>query len=184
MSKSLDRRDFMRAAAIAGAGLGLGADRLDARSAERAPFALPGSAMDALFRSEPLERVRMGFVGVGHQGTSHVRNFLRMDNVDIVAICDIMPGHVQRAQKIVTDGGKPQPVGYSRGMQDFQRMIDTEQLDLVFTATPWEWHAPVMLYAMRNGKHAATEVPLGVSLEELWELVETAESTRRHCVMM
>jgi predicted dehydrogenase len=63
-------------------------------------------------------------------------------------------------------------------------MCDTEELDLVFTATPWEWHAPVCLAAMRAGKHAATEVPMCVTLEECWELVETAEKTRRHCVMM
>jgi predicted dehydrogenase len=63
-------------------------------------------------------------------------------------------------------------------------MIDREPLDLVFTATPWEWHAPVLLHAMRNGKHAATEVPMGVSVDEMWELVEAAEKHRRHCVMM
>ena len=180
----MDRRDFIRTAAIAGAGLTLGADRVHAAGIEAPQFTLPGAADDALFRSEPLERVRIGFVGVGHQGTGHVQNFLRIENVDIVAICDIVPEHVQRAQKLVTDAGRRQPVGYSRGTEDFRRMIDTEQPDLVFTATPWEWHAPVMLHAMRNGSHAATEVPMGVSLDELWELVETAESTRRHCVMM
>ena len=63
-------------------------------------------------------------------------------------------------------------------------MCDEAELDLVFNATPWEWHAPVMLAAMRAGKHAATEVPMAVTLDELWELVETAEKTRRHCVMM
>ena len=184
MSKKVDRRDFIRTAAIAGAGLTLGADRVHAAGIEAPQFTLPGAADDALFRSEPLERVRIGFVGVGHQGTGHVQNFLRIENVDIVAICDIVPEHVQRAQKLVTDAGRRQPAGYSRGTEDFRRMIDTEQPDLVFTATPWEWHAPVMLHAMRNGSHAATEVPMGVSLDELWELVETAESTRRHCVMM
>ena len=59
-----------------------------------------------------------------------------------------------------------------------------EELDLVYTATPWEWHAPVMLAAMRAGRHAATEVPMATTLDELWELVETSEKTKRHCVMM
>lgn len=184
MSKGMDRRDFIRTAAVAGAGLSLGVGRLQADEPIAPPHVASGVASDALFRAPPLERVRIGFVGVGHQGTSHVQNFLRMDAVDIVAICDLVPEHVARAQKLVTDAGRPKPAGYSRGAEDFKRMIDTERLDLVFTATPWEWHAPVLLYAMRAGKHAATEVPMGVTLDELWELVETAESTQRHCVMM
>ena len=58
------------------------------------------------------------------------------------------------------DAGKPEPKGYSGSTDAFRRMIDTEELDLVYTATPWEWHAPVMLAAMRAGRHAATEVPM------------------------
>lgn len=182
MTDRIDRRDFIKAATLAGAALGLGAERADAE-APPAPVA-PGSAGDALLAAPPMESVRMGFVGVGHQGTSHVENFLRIDGVEIRAVCDLLPAHVERAVKKVTDAGKPAPTGYSRGPRDFERMIDREELDLVFVATPWEWHAPVLLYAMKNGKHAATEVPMGVSVEEMWALVETAEKTRRHCVMM
>jgi predicted dehydrogenase len=184
MSRQVDRRDFIRAAAIAGAGLGLGVDPLHAGDRAPAPRTAAGTASDGLLVNAPLERVRMGFVGVGHQGTGHVRNFLKIDNVDVVAICDIVPAHVERSQKLVTDAGRPKPTGYAGGVEDYRRMIDTEQLDLVFVATPWEWHAPVLLHAMNAGKHAATEVPLGVTLDELWEIVETAERTQRHCVMM
>lgn len=180
MTDGMDRRDFLKAAALAGAGLGLGVER--AHGAADAPVALP--AEPALFAAPPMERVRVGFVGVGHQGTSHVENFLRIEGVEIRAICDLLPAHVERARKLVTDAGKPAPAAYSGGPEEFRRMIDREELDLVFTATPWEWHAPVMLHAMRSGKHAATEVPMGVSVEQMWELVETAEKTRKHCVMM
>jgi predicted dehydrogenase len=181
-----DRRDFLKTAAIAGVGLGLGgyqtagAERGPAIAPPRAPY--PGTG---LFTAPPLERVRIGFVGVGHQGSSHVENFLKIDNVDIVAICDVTPANLARSQKAVTDAGRPKPNGYGeRGPRDYERMIGEEQLDLVFTATPWEWHAPVMLAALRAGKHAATEVPMGVTLDECWELVETAEKQQRHCVMM
>jgi predicted dehydrogenase len=128
--------------------------------------------------------VRVGFVGVGHQGTSHIPNFLGIAGVEIRAICDLVPAKVERAQKLVTDAGRPKPAGYSRGPEDFRRMCDNAELDLVFTATPWEWHAPICLATMRAGKHAATEVPMAVSVDECWELVETSERTRRHCVMM
>jgi len=179
MTEPIDRRDFLKTAALAGAGLGLGAERVPGDQAP--PIGVPEPA---LLAAPPMERVRMGFVGVGHQGTEHVKNFLRIEGADVVAVCDLLPAHVERARKLVTDAGRPAPAGYSGGPHEFRRMIDQEQLDLVFTATPWEWHAPVMLYAMRNGKHAATEVPMGVSVEEMWELVEAAEKHRRHCVMM
>ena len=80
--------------------------------------------------------------------------------------------------------GQRKPEGYSRGETDFRRLCGQEDLDLVYTATPWEWHVPVCLAAMNNGKHAATEVPAAVTLDECWQLVETAEKTGRHCVMM
>ncbi|MBA3342418.1 MAG: Gfo/Idh/MocA family oxidoreductase [Gemmatimonadaceae bacterium] len=180
-----DRRDFLKTAVLAGAGVGLEACRFGA-----GPGAAAGPQRNAgpgpeLFAAPPLGRVRVGFVGVGHQGSTHVQNFLRIDNVDVVAICDVTAANLARSLKTVTDAGRQQPKGYGdRGLRDFERMIGEENLDLVFTATPWEWHAPVMLAAMRAGKHAATEVPLGVNLDEVWELVETAEQTRRHCVMM
>jgi predicted dehydrogenase len=188
MTADPDRREFLKAAAVAGVGLslggcqtsGIGAGTGVSASALRTPYPWTG-----LFTAPPLERVRIGFVGVGHQGSSHVRNFLGIDGVDVVAICDVTPANLARSQKAVTDAGRPQPKGYGdRGPRDFERMIGEQRLDLVFTATPWEWHAPVMLAAMRAGVHAATEVPMGVSIDECWELVETAEKTKRHCLMM
>ncbi|NJD10856.1 MAG: Gfo/Idh/MocA family oxidoreductase [Gemmatimonadetes bacterium] len=73
---------------------------------------------------------------------------------------------------------------YTAGPLDYQRMIDREDIDLVFNATHWDLHAPVCLYALRAGRHAATEVPFAVTLDQCWELVETAEQARKHCVMM
>jgi predicted dehydrogenase len=128
--------------------------------------------------------VRVGFVGVGGMGSVHVQNFLNMDGVVVKAICDIMEDKVARAGKWVEEAGQPSPKGYSRGPRDFERMCAEEDLDLVLTATPWEWHVPVCVAAMKNGKHAATEVPAAVTLDECWQLVETAERTKKHCVMM
>jgi len=186
MTSQPDRRDFLRTAALAGVGLGLGGCRTGGAAAEGDIGAMSvASPATALFAAPPLDRVRVGFVGVGHQGSSHVTNFLKIDGVDVVAICDVTPEHLARSQKAVIDAGRPMPKGYGdRGPRDFERMIGEERLDLVFTATPWEWHAPVMLAAMRAGVHAATEVPMAVTLDECWELVETAERTRRHCIMM
>jgi predicted dehydrogenase len=113
-----------------------------------------------------------------------VDNFLRIDGVEIRAICDIVPDKVAALQARVEQAGRPRPAGYADGPDAYRRMCDTEDLDLVFTATPWRLHAPVCLAAMAAGKHAATEVPMAVTIDECWDLVETAERTQRHCVMM
>jgi predicted dehydrogenase len=136
------------------------------------------------FRTDPLEVVRVGFVGVGLQGGAHVENFLGIEGVEIVALCDIDEARNQEVATWVEDAGRPAPALYGRTETDFVRMCATEDLDLVFTSTPWEWHVPVCVAAMENGKHAATEVPAAYTLEDCWRLVEVAERERRHCVMM
>jgi len=171
-----DRREFLKTAAAGTLGL-----HLANRPAGAGP---PPNAEPGPFAAPPLATVRVGFVGVGHQGSSHVENFLKIDGVEITAICDVNPAKVERMQALVADAGRPKPAGFSSGPEDFRRLCDRQDVDLVFTATPWEWHTPVCLAAMHAGKHAATEVPMCVSVEECWALVEAAERTGRHCVMM
>lgn len=170
------RREFLKTTAALGAAAAL------------SPLIRPGAEVEGhptpLFAAPPLERVRIGFVGVGGMGTVHVENLLRIEGADIAAICDIVPEKVAAAQDKVVTAGQPRPAGYSRGPRDFERMCDEMDLDLVYNATPWEWHVPISLAALRSGKHAASEVPAAVTLDQCWQLVEAAEKYRRHCVMM
>ncbi|HSR50762.1 MAG TPA: Gfo/Idh/MocA family oxidoreductase [Acidobacteriota bacterium] len=136
------------------------------------------------FAAPPLERVRIGFVGIGGMGSVHVRNLLRVPGAEIKAVCDIRPEHARRAQQWTVEAGQPEPSAYTRGETDFRRMCEDEELDLVFNATPWRWHVPICLSAMENGKHAATEVPAALTIEDCWKLVESAEKHQKHCVMM
>ena len=76
-------------------------------------------------------------------GGSHVRNMLGVPGVRITAVCDIAEDRVKLVQKLVVAAGQKEPTGYTRGPRDFERLCETEDLDLVFTATPWEWHVPV-----------------------------------------
>ena len=64
---------------------------------------------------------------------------------------------------MVTDAGHPAPAIYTNGERDFERLVTRDDVDVVYTATPWDWHVPVCLAAMRAGKHAATEVPAATS---------------------
>ena len=172
MMNSITRRELIKAGVAAGvAGAGLQPERAHATQA-------------AALATAPIETVRIGFVGVGLQGGSHVENFLKIPGCRITAVCDIREERTNWAQKAIAAAGHPEPRAYTRGPRDFERLCETEDVDLVFTATPWEWHVPVMLAAMKNGKHAATEVPAAMFLDDCWAIVEAAEKSGRHCVMM
>jgi hypothetical protein len=171
------RRDFLRAGVAAGLAAAV-------RPAGAAAQESPVPSETTLFAAPPMDRVRIGYVGVGERGSFHVDSLLRIEGAEIRAVCDIVPEKVAAAQAKVKAAGQPLPAGYSRGERDFERMCDEQDLDLVYNATPWEWHVPICLAAMRMGKHAATEVPAAVTVDECWQLVEAAEKHRRHCVMM
>ena len=177
MKMKYNRRDFLKVGAGAVTGLALGSINVSGRTN-------PLKSVTAQIQTAPIDPVRVGFVGVGGQGSSHVRNYLNIEGVEVRAICDIVESKVARMQERVVETGQPKPAGYSRGETDFKRMCAQEDLDLVFTATSWEWHVPVCVEAMKTGKHAAVEVPAAVTLDECWELVETAEKTGKYCIMM
>ena len=189
-SSEISRRGFVKvgAAGMGAAALGAGSTGCaqDASGEQGYQMERPGLgvAPQALFAAPPIDDVRIGFVGVGGMGSAHVRNLLRVPGCRLTAICDIVEDKVTSAQDLVVEAGFARPTGYSRGETDFVRMCEEEDLDLVYTATPWRWHVPVCVAAMQNGKHAVTEVPAAQSIDECWQLVETAERTQKHCVMM
>lgn len=178
----LNRRELLKLGAAAGLGAALSAGPLGGCAAGHR--AMQADAAATPFTAPPLDVVRIGFVGVGGMGTHHVRTLTRITGAQITAVCDIRPAHAERARDIITAADQPEPTLYTRGERDFERLCAEEDLDLVFTATPWRWHVPVCVAAMTNGKHAATEVPAATTIDECWQLVETAERTQRHCVMM
>ena len=170
-----NRRTFLQ---IAGAIVGAS---VSGASTEASPAVVPQAAatLSAGFAAPPIPEVRVGFVGVGGQGGAHVRNMLAVPGVRVTAVCDIAEERVKLMQKLVVAAGQKEPTGYARGPRDFERLCETEDVDLVFTATPWEWHVPVCVAAMKNGKHAATEVPAAMTLDDCWQLVEHAEKHKQ-----
>lgn len=180
--QNVDRRDFLRAAAMVGAGLAAGcASGTGMRSEGRA---MSSSASMAGFAAPKVETVRVGVVGIGARGPAHVRNLTKIPGVEVRAICDVVPAHAENGASIVARAGKPKPTLYTKGEHDYERMNDRDDLDVIVNATPWGWHVPMSLDAMKKGKHAFTEVPFASTIDECWELVETSEKTRKHCVMM
>jgi hypothetical protein len=173
--KDIERREFLKlgGAAVGTAALHPGGSLAAAQASGPAPFSAP-----------PIETVRIGFVGIGGQGSSHVKNLLKIPGCRITAWCVVRPDRVDWAAAQITAAGHPAPAPYARGPRDFERLCETESLDLVYNATPWEFHVPIMLSAMKNGKHTATEVPAAMTLDDCWALVETAEKLQKHCVLM
>ena len=164
MGRTLNRRQFNQAALAA---------------AVAAPFVWSGKA-----RADNDKPVRVGFVGVGTRGTGMLQISLGIKGVHVPAVCDIHAGRADKAASIVERAGQRRPETYTGGETDFRRLMDRDDLDAVFIATPWQWHTPMAVYAMERGKYAGVEVPCAITLEEGWELVRTHEQTGTPCMMM
>lgn len=176
---TFSRRAFLGVSAVGG-GVGLasvvaGASTPPARPDQKTVFGLT---------TEPLSTVRIGLVGMGARGNGLLGNLLSIEGVEVTAVCDVVPDRVEAAQRRIRERQQTVPAGYSRDETDFENLCAREDVDLVYVVTPWDWHVPMALCAMRHGKHAAIEVPAAVTLDECWQLVDTAEQTQRHCIML
>ena len=134
-------------------------------------------------RCDPIDTVHVAFVGVGSRGKGAVRRFTFLEGVRIVALCDVVQEELDQAQEILVEAGLPKADVYS-GPEDWKKVCEREDVDLVYVCTHWDLHTPIAVYAMEQGKHVASEVPIAISIEECWQLVNTAEKTRRHCMQL
>jgi len=167
MEHEISRREFLKRSVSAGA-IGLSASMY------------PGFN---LF-SAPLEEVRLGFIGVGGQGTGLLRMCLTMDDVEVPAVCDIDEEALQRAQSLVEKSGRNRPEGYSKDEYDYKNLVVRDDLDGIIIATPWVWHTPMAVDTMRAGKYCAPEVWGAASVDEVWQLVKASEETGMPCMML
>lgn len=137
-----------------------------------------------LLKTPPMERVRIGVIGIGMRGSGSIQRLLRLDGVEITALCDIRPESLAVGQRALERAGKPKAKEFGKTPDDWKRLADLPEVDMVYTCTPWDLHTPIAVFSMTAGKHIATEVPAAVTLEECWQLVDTAEKTQRHCMML
>ena len=144
----------------------------------------PAGQMDVIeLRSEPIDTVRIGFIGLGMRGSGAIYRYTFLDGVKIVALCDVVPENVEKAQKVLRDKGLPKADVYT-GAEDWKKMCERDDIDLIYVCTHWDLHTPIAVYAMEHGKHVATEVPAALTIKQCWELVNTAEKTRKHCMQL
>ena len=181
------RRDFIKKTMLSGVALGsLGlpgygsnVNEITKRSS-KVPKQKGKSVMG--LRCEPLPLVRIAVIGLG-RGNSAVYRLARIEGTQIVAIDDLVPERIAAAQKNLIDAGRPEAIAYSKD-EDWKKICERDDIDLIYNATPWYLHVPIALYAMKHGKHVAIEVPAAMTVDDCWALVDTAEETQRHCMML
>lgn len=131
----------------------------------------------------PIPVVRIAFIGLGKRGKESFNHYLYMDKVQIVAICDINLEHIEEAKQKLAEHSRPSAAIYT-AVDDWKTICERQDIDLVYVCTHWKLHAPIAVHAMRCGKHVALEVPAALTIRECWMLVDTAEITQRHCIML
>lgn len=166
-TKKYDRRDFIKYSTMAASGAVLSGTALSQQA----------SAQQENTNTTNNKTVRLGFIGIGGRGSYHLSSALGIEGVEVPALCEIKDERIYEAKRWVEDSGRPAPNLYNRGTTDYVRLCEEEELDAVIISTPWEYHAPMCLAAMRNNKHAVSEVPLILTLDQAWEIVETWEQT-------
>ena len=135
------------------------------------------------YAAPKLDKVRIGFIGLGNRGPAAVERMTHIEGAEIKALCDIRPEKVNAVSKKL-DGSAHQPAIYSNKEDEWKKLCEQPDIDLVYIATPWSLHTPMAVYAMNHGKHVCIEVPAAKTIDECWQLVKTSEQTRKHCMML
>ena len=176
-----NRRHFLKTASIAAVSLASPSFASSSNTVPAPP--LQGKSVMGLIAPK-MDTVRVGFIGVGQRGSGHVKHFCHLEGVEIIAICDTDTEVLDRSVAFVTEQGLKTPARYSGSEKSYLELLRRKDIDIVIISTPWEWHAPMAIDTMESGKHAFVEVPLALTVEECWQIVNTAEKTQKNCMMM
>ncbi len=189
-----NRRNFLKTATFAGAGAmtsglitscapkepvsNLSVILYSVKKSHSQKFNMSGYAAPAL------STVRVGVIGLGDRGSGAVERLSFIEGVEIKAFADLRKVAVDGSQKYLKSIGRPVALEFSGDENAWKKLVELPDLDLIYICTPWIWHTPMAVYAMENGKHTACEVPIARTIDESWQLVETSERTKKHCMML
>nr|WP_329905542.1 Gfo/Idh/MocA family oxidoreductase [Porphyromonas pogonae] len=134
--------------------------------------------------ADPIPVVRVGFIGLGMRGIGAVERFTYLDSVEVRGLCDIMQQNVDSCQNILKRHNKPAAELAFADSTSWKKLCEDPNIDLIYICTDWKNHTPMAVYAMEHGKHVAIEVPAATTIDECWQLVNTSEKTRKHCMML
>lgn len=187
----MKRKTFLRHLMGGAAFLGLPMQSMAARkSLERSASLLEGKKGKGTmvgFATDPIQKVKVGIIGMGNRGKTLIQMFewlIEQGKAEITALSDLKEENVQYGLDYLKGKQETLPAVYFGSEDAWESVARQDNVDLLLIATPWRWHTPMALMGMENGKHVATEVPIAYTLEDCWKIVETAERTRRHCIMI
>ena len=130
-------------------------------------------------------KVKLGFIGTGLRGQAHLATVLKRDDVDIIAICDIDSRMLQMSKELISKSGKKMPPIYTGNDYSYRELLALKNVDAIIISTPWEWHKPMIMDALSAGiKYIGTEVILGITLDDHWEVVKGTEKNNAHVMML
>lgn len=132
--------------------------------------------------TEPIETVRVAFIGLGMRGPGAVARMTHIPGVQVVALCDVLQKNTEKCNKMLEERGMPKAQEFYGDTEVWRQVTALPNVDLVYVATDWKHHALVGQQAMVDGKHVAIEVPSAMTMEEIWSLIDTSEKTRKHCI--
>jgi len=161
--KKLSRRSFLQRTGIAtAAAIGI-------------PTIIPASARGADGHVAPSNRIVMGAIGVGSQGTSNLGNLIKVKEIHYVAVCDVDEGHRTNAQQKVNEAYGNQDC---KGYNDFREMLERKDLDAVSIAVPDHWHSIPAIMAANRGLHLYAEKPLALTIREGRAIVNAVKKNK------
>ncbi|MCX6926603.1 MAG: Gfo/Idh/MocA family oxidoreductase [Verrucomicrobia bacterium] len=194
MHSSSNRRDFLKTLGVTGAAMAAGgtlasqrtiAAEVQAQASATVQVGRPaGTRYMGDFAAPKLETVRWGVIGVGARGSGHAQQLAQIEGSQVVAISDLYEDWAKNSGKAIEKLTKKAPDLYFGSPTKYHEMLARPDIDAVIIATPWEDHAHMAIEAMKAGKHAFSEVPLGLTIDQLWEVINTSEQTGKHCMMM
>ncbi len=153
----MKRRDFLQTGAITAAGITI----------------LPTGSLFA----STANKVRLGYIGVGARGMSHISEGCLRDDVEIVAICDTQERSLKRCREFIAKKGKPAAKEYTGSVSAYKELLERKDIDAVIISTPWQFHHQQAVDAMNSGKYVGCEVIAGLTIKEHWDIVNTSEKT-------
>ncbi len=164
----MKRKDFVKSTGVVMAGLSV----MPANSV----FSIIGKSQAGL---------KTALIGVGARGITHLDLLLRRNDVDVVAVCDIDPKMIEKSKQLVAKAGKKQPQYFTEGVDAWRKMLELKGIEAIIISTPWELHKPMIIESLEAGiKYVGTEVVLGITLQDHWDVVKAAEKYKGHVMML
>ncbi|KRP28763.1 MAG: hypothetical protein ABS28_02450 [Cryomorphaceae bacterium BACL22 MAG-120619-bin32] len=186
----MNRKDFLslstKAALFFGFSLNLLAKE---ETIEKTNFLLNKKAKGTAFglKAPKIDNVRVGIIGLGNRGQTLIQMFdwlIKNNNATIIAVADLRKEKTDKLNEYLEKKHNTSAKAYYGNQNEWKKLANRDDIDLLIIATPWEMHTEMCLYGMEKGKHVASEIPIGYTLDDCWKLVETAERTEKHCMMM